>query len=87
MARITPPDTDRLALLRDICGREGHGELLEATSINDLGKSQRVYICQRGCQSLIYQFRQGKTASELAEAFPGATIYVREVTVVPKDSP
>jgi hypothetical protein len=54
----------RLAILRDICNQEGHGQLDEWTT---LGEVNRRYSCRRGCGIAIFELRRSMTPAELAE--------------------
>jgi hypothetical protein len=43
----------RLAVIREICNREGHGELVEVGSLDDL--PHNVLWCRRGCGATFYK--------------------------------
>jgi hypothetical protein len=61
----------RLAVIREICNREGHGELIERTSFDELAAGFRAYICQRGCGVAVYELERALTVEELLRALSG----------------
>lgn len=67
---VLSPDSQlaRTEIIREICGKEGHGVLLEVTSYSD---SHQRFICQRGCGIEIYRLRRQLTFSQLL-AWTGA---------------
>jgi hypothetical protein len=59
-------DAVRKATIRDICRREGHGPLVDITSMRDLG-ARTEKICRRGCGVRIFQLTRAHTVDELRE--------------------
>ena len=81
MSEIT--DAQRLAVIREICREEGHGDLVEVTTWAD---PHRIYICNRGCDLTIYKLREGRTLRQLAEQLgDGARVYVGAGQIVEVD--
>lgn len=63
---MTDIDQDtRLSIIREICRKEGHGELIEHTRFEDMGLVRR-FICQRGCGIAVFELVQAMTVDELA---------------------
>lgn len=54
----------RLSVIREICRKEGHGELVDCTRFEDQGQFVR-YICQRGCGIDICHLLRPMTLEEL----------------------
>jgi len=54
----------RLAVVREICNREGHGELIEVTMF---GERIKRSVCQRGCGITVLRLEQAETWDELTE--------------------
>lgn len=67
----------RLATIREICDKEGHGHLIEITTFADL--PNRRHICNRGCGTNIIEFDKAMTLGELAAMLQrtGATGTIR----------
>ncbi|WP_020525856.1 hypothetical protein [Catelliglobosispora koreensis] len=80
--------TQRLALLQDICAREGHGELDEVTTFRTVGLYSE-YLCRRGCGTKIIRLDRGMSLPEIEELFEHkrgkGTLYFRRdvITFVP----
>jgi hypothetical protein len=77
----------RLEMLQEICAREGHGELVDVTTLASI---LREYICQRGCAQPVFRLDRGMTIAELNTFLERrritGTVYLRRdiVTIVPK---
>lgn len=56
----------RVEVIREICNREGHGDLLDTTTIQDY-KARRDLLCQRGCGIRIFELERAMTLDELQE--------------------
>lgn len=62
---MTDMDQDtRLSVIREICRKEGHGELIEHTRFEDQGMVRR-FICQRGCGIAVFELVQSMTVDEM----------------------
>lgn len=54
----------RLEVIREICRKEGHGELIEYTRFEDAGMVRR-FICQRGCGIAVFELVRSMTVDEM----------------------
>lgn len=63
---VLDPEALKLQVIREICNREGHGELVECTTNLDY-PARREYICQRGCGTQIFELKRAMTRAELDE--------------------
>lgn len=50
----------RLAIIREICDKEGHGDLVDMTTIKDYPIRAEL-MCQRGCCTYILQLKEAMT--------------------------
>lgn len=61
MSGETRPEEDmRLAIIREICDREGHGDLVDLTTVKDY-PARAELLCQRGCCTYILELKEAMT--------------------------
>lgn len=74
---MTQPADVRLATIREICRREGHGGLAEVTTYGDYWANRSEYICQRGCGVKILRLGRAHTVEEIQRRLTGGVIHMR----------
>lgn len=81
-------DDIRLDTIREICRREGHGQLIDITTLGDYGR-RAEYLCNRGCGVTILRLKEAHDIDEVCRRLgTEGTIRVRgDVEMWPAPQP
>lgn len=78
----------RQRVAREICAREGHGDLTTITSYGDLPFDRRM--CGRGCGAEIYEEYRGpvtaRAVTDLLAKLDGKNVRIRRIEIIVEDA-